>query len=871
MRDRRRSSEEDADRRVAAAIKDGMPTDPSQINAHIVHRNINEKTAQRYRKALVLWNAFEKAFPGSTPTNIQTLKQFAECVARTAKGRLHKADQGRATPASVRVEMRRFCNAWQREHNTVIPQDVKRSMAPYIEGELAKKIGLLTGKKGQKTKTFLTIENYVHMQKYYWCGDYHDYIHDGCRVDNANILNTHCFTSARRQEVCQARYQDLVLLNSWTKGKPEFKLKFTREICKATDKNQPEHPFAEQIEGPDKIPPPLFAQPLLHWLANIISSGASPELETVEQALALEPPRNGNFRLIEWDHSMLEKPVFPKWTGKGHADESRSPDSFGTDGSKWAKRAGLTTGLGLHAPRREILINCNDNGYSLGQVLRFASQHNTGVLVDHYLGNISTVDGAGTYLKMRQRTDLAEDFRSATMRWNPNLPLSLSARDREELCDSADYKVVTQRIEELNVRISEATTTDEKDHLKAQRSTESITNRVKNRINSKTGPWRQKGELPQINYEPSKEPHQQQDWRRSHFRRISHMLPPERLRLAETMVLRAPPRSPEWVCALKDLVALRRDDNSTAYQAVMRPINGHCAVPSCGRTMASIPAARRWEHVYKCHESHYKQKAGFAKFCFQCSTWVERMEEWTHHCQTHIDKDDIPFRCDLVVFRHAHSEAQDFYSTSEGQNNELKPECTEGEQKLKFKEHRGSMMGSLQALTLPSWEPSALSTADPVLLDSNMPATAVSSTPCNDHGDDESGWSVSPSGSDSSISDNERSPDQYPIECLLAMWKTQGTELFLVKWEGGSTSWEPERNVPDQSIAELKRTYRGFRDGIEILHTQVRGKALWYKILFLNFHGADEDRSWWVPEKAIDPEVRIKRETKNKRRRRKHS
>lgn len=191
------------------------------------------------------------------------------------------------------------------------------------------------------------------------------------------------------------------------------------------------------------------------------------------------------------------------------------------------------------------------------------------------------MDGAGTYLKMRQRTDLAEDFRSATMRWNPNLPLSLSARDREELRDSADYKVVTQRIEELNVRISEAITTDEKDQLKAQRSLEYDRRKAIER--------KMLGEIQtnqQINYEPSKEPHLQQDWRRNHFRRISHMLPPERLRLAETMVLRAPPRSPEWVCALKDLVALRRDDNSTAYQAVMRPINGHCAVPSCGRKMA---------------------------------------------------------------------------------------------------------------------------------------------------------------------------------------------------------------------------------------------------------------------------------------------
>ena len=119
--------------------------------------------------------------------------------------------------------------------------------------------------------------------------------------------------------------------------------------------------------------------------------------------------------------------------------------------------------------------------------------------------------------------------------------------------------------------------------------------------------------------------------------------------------------------------------------------------------------------------------------------------------------------------------------------------------------------------------------------------------------------------------DLQSSEPEYPIECLLAMWKSQRSELFLVKWVGGSTSWEPEKNVPDQSIAELKRTYRGFRDGIEILRTQVRGKALWYKILFLNFNGADEDRSWWVPEKAMDPEVRVKRETKNKRRRRKRS
>jgi len=73
--------------------------------------------------------------------------------------------------------------------------------------ELAKKEGLLTGKRGQRKKAFITIENYVHMQERLWTNEFHDYNHEGSRVDNANLLNTHCFTSARCQELCQAIYK----------------------------------------------------------------------------------------------------------------------------------------------------------------------------------------------------------------------------------------------------------------------------------------------------------------------------------------------------------------------------------------------------------------------------------------------------------------------------------------------------------------------------------------------------------------------------------------------------------------------------------------------------------------------------------------
>lgn len=73
-----------------------------------------------------------------------------------------------------------------------------------IQGELKDKVGTEDIKRDM---TFLTIKNYVHMQEQLWFCDHHDYVHDGYRVDNSNLLNNHYFTSARLQEVCQAKYR----------------------------------------------------------------------------------------------------------------------------------------------------------------------------------------------------------------------------------------------------------------------------------------------------------------------------------------------------------------------------------------------------------------------------------------------------------------------------------------------------------------------------------------------------------------------------------------------------------------------------------------------------------------------------------------
>ncbi|EXA32207.1 hypothetical protein FOVG_16578 [Fusarium oxysporum f. sp. pisi HDV247] len=280
-----------------------------------------------------------------------------------------------------------------------------------------------------------------------------------------------------------------------------------------------------------------------------------------------------------------------------------------------------------------------DNGYSLGQVLRFASQNNTNVLVNHYLGSISTIDGAGSFLGMELRSDLAEDFRSATMRRNPDLQFSLPARVLEDLQTSHAYASLTEKIRSINLEFNDSLSEERLANLKAQRKTDYEERRTLER--EKLQKFQQSQRLV---YENHLGEHEQGNWRRTYFNRIRHVLPKERLRLSQTLPLRLWPRSPEWISALEDLIALRTKDHRVAYQDVLQPINGRCPVPDF---------QTRWKHIYRCYGAFHKKSSGFARFCFICSKWWTSKSDWLNDCQSHIDSCNVPFRCDPVTFRHA--------------------------------------------------------------------------------------------------------------------------------------------------------------------------------------------------------------------------
>jgi hypothetical protein len=73
----------------------------------------------------------------------------------------------------------------------------------YID-ELAERLGLSSEKKD---KPFFTKPLYLRLYSRMWTQDFHDYRHEGSRVDASTLLNTHCYTSARLSELCAAVYK----------------------------------------------------------------------------------------------------------------------------------------------------------------------------------------------------------------------------------------------------------------------------------------------------------------------------------------------------------------------------------------------------------------------------------------------------------------------------------------------------------------------------------------------------------------------------------------------------------------------------------------------------------------------------------------
>ena len=212
--------------------------------------------------------------------------------------------------------------------------------------------------------------------------------------------------------------------------------------------------------------------------------------------------------------------------------------------------------------------------------MKFAAHRNPRTLVGHYLDDTSNVDGTAVFLGLELRRNLAEDFRSASMKRTADFPRSIPSERLDELKHRPQFVALCEQIEDLSLQLTADITEGERKELKAKRRQaydrrqllvdEELENYHKLRRRVET---------------TQSEADDHGDWRRSYFNRVVRHMVPERDRLARTLPLAVPLRSPEGISALRDLVALRANDFRVAYQEELRPMGDTCPVPSCNRNI----------------------------------------------------------------------------------------------------------------------------------------------------------------------------------------------------------------------------------------------------------------------------------------------
>lgn len=209
--------------------------------------------------------------------------------------------------------------------------------------------------------------------------------------------------------------------------------------------------------------------------------------------------------------------------------------------------------------------------------MKFCGHRNPKTIVGHYLDDMSNVDGAAVYLGLEQRQDITQDFRSASMKRNPDLHHSLPSKDLYELKQRRDFVDLSEQIENLSLEVNAAVTEEARKELQRQRR--HVYNQRQKLISAELANYRRtERRLHTTQCEES----DQGEWQRGYFDRVVRHMVPERDRLSRTLALSVPLRSEEGISALRDLIALRTNDSRVAYQEVLRPIEGRCPVPTCG-------------------------------------------------------------------------------------------------------------------------------------------------------------------------------------------------------------------------------------------------------------------------------------------------
>lgn len=283
------------------------------------------------------------------------------------------------------------------------------------------------------------------------------------------------------------------------------------------------------------------------------------------------------------------------------------------------------------------------NGYSKAERMKFAGQNDPNVFFGSYASSVSTVDGISSYFGGKRRTIHLECLRGRTLRWYPQLNQTLPAKVQDNLDGRPDVVAINRELEALAKELDGDET---QNHQKVLARRDELYSQKRQLLAQELKNWQE--------IQPRDSDAVPPAWRPSFFNRIRR-LDPQRDRLASSLFLEIPLRSPEGCSVLCDMINLCQENPRVAYRPSLRPEDGRCPVcskemdeyaslgPSWGEILTDEPLAcrieiaKRWDHVYRCKMLSLKKEYGFAQLCFQCDEWIAGRERWDEHCEKHVE------------------------------------------------------------------------------------------------------------------------------------------------------------------------------------------------------------------------------------------
>ncbi|KAF1964847.1 hypothetical protein BU23DRAFT_630332, partial [Bimuria novae-zelandiae CBS 107.79] len=414
--------------------------------------------------------------------------------------------------------------------------------------------------------------HFLHLGTQWWKNDWFVLPKPRRRVEIWALIMACVFSTSRIGEYVEStcrlgsgrglRFQDTIFTVFRNKcGNIEFAVQLQRDAkCMTfTPDKRPEHALHEGVETR-----PLFCNPMLVIVAMCIARNAFRDYKSIDEVLALEPPKDEQMVQLHWNPSVRDLPFFEGSDGK-----METASAFGRYLREWGFRAGYNEPPTVHDFRAEGLI-LTDRNYSQDTRMKQGGQRDPAVYRDHYAANNAGVDGQATFFHDKDhRTDIADLFRSLLITRNPELWQSLPAEKRHELEQSAEFKDIEAKLKDLS--LDDALSKNKRKELQARKR--KLISEALRRCRGEQ-PTRAASKVDAYTKECTGR-------HRTIFQRARKLMP-VRDRLASSMFIEATIRSDVGKAVLQDLIELYLQEEEVAFRPGLELDKCHC--PKTGFT-----------------------------------------------------------------------------------------------------------------------------------------------------------------------------------------------------------------------------------------------------------------------------------------------